>query len=98
MLAFGFDRHSPDRIAEVDSMIKAIILTPYAAGRYPAIRDDYPHPATQICNDITGRDQETIIPPVNLLLVEVFTNAQTFGAIAADGRYYVIQSETVEDE
>lgn len=77
-------------------MIRAIIITPYAASRHPAILDDYPHPAIDICNDVTGRDASTIIPPVNALVVEIFADEKTINEISGDARYPIISQETIE--
>jgi hypothetical protein len=65
--------------------------TPVSNPYRPQFSDDFPAVTWQ---DVTGTDAAQLIPPVNLLVLEIVTDEQTYGQI--EQQYAVIWAEAEE--
>ena len=79
-------------------MIRAQILSPWVGDGTPETNpyrpqfaDDYPAATWQ---DVTGTPTANLVPPVNLLVLEIVTDEQTYSEI--EQQYTVIWSEIEE--
>lgn len=60
----------------------------------PQLSDDYPAITWQ---DITGTETAQLIPPVNVVILEIQTHEQTYQTIASDPAYTVISTKQIAD-